>query len=146
MSLKIALRDFVEYWMARILGKILWPPTSVAILAEDERGVLALQVNDHHELPGGLMKAGELPKEAGKREVKEETGFEVELGNLLDMRTSSRGNMGIHYFFEGEIVGGEPDGSWEGEPVFIPVDDVKEKKWRLHHSHIHEYLFPDENH
>lgn len=106
---------------------------------------MALQVDGHHELPGGLIDAGELPRETGRREVKEETGFDVDLGNLLDMRTDSRGNPGLHFFFEGEIVGGEKNGSWEGEPVFIPKNEIREREWRLHHSHIHEYLFPDED-
>ncbi|MDY6761909.1 MAG: NUDIX hydrolase [Candidatus Nanohaloarchaea archaeon] len=145
MSLLLTARDIVENVLSHTVGRVFWPPTSVAVLVEEDRGVLALDVDGHHELPGGLVKAGELPKEAGKREVKEETGFDVELGNLLDIRSDARGNPGIHFFFEAEIVGGEQDGSWEGEPVFIPREEVRERKWRLHHSHVHEYLFPDED-
>ena len=115
-------------------------------MVEKDDEVLALNVDDHYELPGGIIKAGEELKEAGKREVKEETGYDVELGDILDIHTSSRGNKGIHYFFEGELVGGEPHGSWEGKPEFIPVEEVQDRVWRLHHSHIHEYLFPNEDH
>lgn len=38
---------------------------------------------DHWELPGGKVEYKELPVEALKREVKEESGLEVEVINLL---------------------------------------------------------------
>lgn len=144
MSFRIWVRDTVEYHGARIIGTLFWPPTSAAALVKtDDNEVLTLNVDGHHELPGGIVKAGEDPRAAAKREVKEETGFDITVGNLLDIRTEARGNRGIHYYFEGNIVGGEKNGSWEGTPEFVPLDEVKDRVWRLHHSHVHEYLFPN---
>lgn len=143
MSFWIRLLNVAEYYLARIVGTVLWPPTSVAVLVETEDDeVLALDVMGRYELPGGLVKAGEGLRAAGKREVKEETGFTVAVGDLLDIRAGEN-SPGIHYFFEGTIVGGEKDGSWEGTPVFVPTDEIQDRVWRLHHAHVHEYLFAE---
>ncbi|MFB6076536.1 MAG: NUDIX hydrolase [Candidatus Nanohaloarchaea archaeon] len=142
MSLLIRLRNVLEYWLVRTIGRYLWAPPSAAVLVEDDRGVLALNVDGHYELPGGLIRAGEDPRTAARREVREETGMEIDVGDLIDFRTSQRGNAGLHFFFEGDVVGGDLDGSWEGDPEFVPVDEVRQKVWRLHHAHVDEYLFP----
>lgn len=143
MALPVRLLNRLEHLLAKVVGTVLWPPTSVAVLVETDDGeVLALNFLGRYELPGGLVKAEEGLREAGKREVKEETGFTVELGDLLDIRDGN--GPGIHYFFEGTIVDGEKDGSWEGKPVFIPKEEIRDRLWRLHHAHVHEYLFPDE--
>lgn len=139
------IRSFIkgpfERNLAKIVGKVFWPPVSVAVLAEgDHDDFLVLEAGKHHELPGGLIKSGEGLREAAEREFSEETGFKVEIKNLLDIRTSSNG---IHFFFRGKVVEGEKDGSWEGEPVFVKRNEMEDKAWRLEHSHVHEYLFPE---
>lgn len=144
MSLKQWLRNVVEYRLVGMISRLLWPPTSATALIEEDGEILALRFGDSYELPGGIVKAGETLKEGCRREVKEETGYDVEIGELLDVRTSHEGNGGHHFFFSAEITGGEESGSWEGEPTFVPKDEVQDRVWRLHHSHIEEYLFPEE--
>lgn len=138
------LKGTIETNAARIFGRVFWPPCASAIMAEGEHDdILALNAGEHYELPGGIIDQGEDMKEAAKREAKEETGFDVEVGDLMDIRVSD--NTGsIQFFFEGKVVGGDPKGSWEGEPEFIPKEEIEDKVWRLEHSHIHEYLFPRE--
>lgn len=132
----------IEHYGAKILGQVLWPPVSVAVLAEgDHEDYLVLDADSHYELPGGLIKRGEDLREAAKREFYEETGFEVDIGDLMDVRTSENG---VHFFFHGKVTGGEKSGSWEGTPEFVRGDEMLEKTWRLEHSHVHEYLFPEE--
>jgi 8-oxo-dGTP pyrophosphatase MutT (NUDIX family) len=110
----------------------------------DHDDILALDTGGHYELPGGIVNYGEEPREAAEREVLEETGFDVEIGDLLDIRVSDS-NGSIMYFFEGKVVGGEKEGSWEGDPEFVDKKKkMEEKVWRLEHSHVHEYLFPEE--
>lgn len=138
------LKQGVEPLLTMTIGKYFWPPCSVAVLAEgDHEDILALDADKHYRLPGGLIDAGEDPKSTARREVKEETGFEVEIGDLLDIKKSSEGNPGIHFFFEGKVTGGNKDGSWEGKPEFIDKKEIKDRIWKLEHSHIHEYLFPE---
>jgi len=139
------LVDFVkgpfERTLAKILGRVFWPPVSVAVLAEGENNdFLVLKRGSRHELPGGIIKTGEDLHESAEREFYEETGFKVDIHDLLDIRKTS---YGLTFFFRGDVLQGEKNSSWEGEPVFIKRNEIQDKVWRLEHSHIHEYLFPD---
>jgi 8-oxo-dGTP diphosphatase len=60
-------------------------------------------------MPAGYLEVDEDPRECAKREALEETGFEVNVGNLLGIYTyedDPRGN-GIVLLYQGEITGGE---------------------------------------
>ncbi|EHK01225.1 hypothetical protein HRED_09297, partial [Candidatus Haloredivivus sp. G17] len=46
-------------------------------------------------------------------------------------------------FFKGRVLEGEKNGSWEGRPEFVKREDMRDKAWRIEHSHVHQYLFPD---
>lgn len=145
MILRKFLKGYVEKYGARFFGRIFWPPTASVVMAEGENDdILALDAGGHYELPGGIIDFGEDMRDAARREAKEETGFDVEVGDLMDVRVNDT-NGSIMFFFDGKVVGGEAEGSWEGEPEFIDKNEIKEKVWRLEHSHIHEYLFPEEN-
>ncbi|MEC0264817.1 NUDIX hydrolase [Paenibacillus anseongense] len=50
--------------------------------------------------PGGGIKEGESPEQACIREVREETGFDIQLKGLLKERNKK-------YSFIGEVVGGD---------------------------------------
>lgn len=67
-------------------------------------------------LPGGRIEAGETPAEAAAREVREETGLEVEVGRLL--ATTVIGEFLVHDF-AAVAVGGE----------LRAGDDADEVRW-----------------
>ncbi|WEL23722.1 NUDIX domain-containing protein [Candidatus Nanohalovita haloferacivicina] len=143
MIFRKIMKNYIEKYGATILGNLLWPPVSSAVLAEGEHNdILALDTGDHYKLPGGLINSGEDMREAAKREALEETGFNVEIGDLLDVRVGDQTGS-ITFFFEGKVIDGEKDGSWEGRPEFIDKEEMKDKMWKLEHSHVHEYLFPN---
>jgi ADP-ribose pyrophosphatase YjhB (NUDIX family) len=72
-------------------------------------------------LPAGYMEQDELPEEAVRREVSEETGLEVRAG-ALDAVTALGGwqeQRGILLIYRAELLGGEPR----------PGDDAAEARW-----------------
>jgi 8-oxo-dGTP pyrophosphatase MutT (NUDIX family) len=143
MNLGLFIKKYPEKYLARLFSRIFWPPPSVTVLVHGENeDILVLNLDGEYRLPGGLIDSGEDPREAAKREVLEETGFEIDLHNILDVRTHDKG--GFTIFFEADVKEGEKSGSWEGQPEFVPKEEVREKVWALHHSHIHEYLFPED--
>jgi ADP-ribose pyrophosphatase YjhB (NUDIX family) len=60
-------------------------------------------------IPGGEIKTGERLLEGAAREVLEETGFEVEVGELIDVRESinAKKHHSVRFTFAGRIIGGE---------------------------------------
>lgn len=86
-------------------GFIHFPDPKVAVvgLIEATDRVLLIRravepARGHWALPGGYMDAGELPVAALCREVREEVGIEIEVGELLDifpMTNSGGASLGI---------------------------------------------------
>jgi 8-oxo-dGTP diphosphatase len=59
-------------------------------------------------LPGGGIDFGEDPMDGAIREFEEETGYIVEIDNLLGIDTIVRPDFhGVRVIYEGQIVGGE---------------------------------------
>lgn len=87
---------------------------------------------DAWTLPGGGIEFGEHPREAAVREVAEETGLRVEIGEMLgiDSLVHDSGDGKAHALrvvFLGEVVGGtlrpEADGSTD-EAAWVPLEEL----------------------
>lgn len=68
-------------------------------------------------LPGGCHDLGETPKECAERECREESGYEVEVTDLLGVYSSNRyeyinypwkENEFCHVLYRAKLVGGQP--------------------------------------
>lgn len=66
-------------------------------------------------LPGGYMKAGEHPREALEREIKEESNLVVSVDDSLKTRTD-RDEARLDMCYIGELIGGD----------FTPTNEVSE--------------------
>jgi 8-oxo-dGTP pyrophosphatase MutT (NUDIX family) len=67
--------------------KIRFKGQRVAVIILDGRKILLIHRfrdgNDYHVIPGGHVEPGETLEETAIREIKEETGFDIELGEKI---------------------------------------------------------------
>jgi len=83
--------------------------TSAGILFFDADGRVMLvepTYKDHWEIPGGIMEGGETPREACRREVKEELGLDIEPGRLLVVDWAPAPPVGdkVLFVFDGGVL------------------------------------------
>ncbi len=84
------------------------------------------------EFPAGTVDPGELPEEAARRELREETGYEAdtmqEIG-VLSPNPAFMSNFTHTFFSEGlKLVGGQQLDTHESIRVHsVPIDEVREK-------------------
>ena len=112
-----------------------------ALLFDDEGRVLLALWNERPErlwtLPGGGVDLEETASEAAVREVREETGYEIELVQLLGVDSlvvrEDRADGGrrplksVRVVFEGRVVAGELANEVDGttdEARWLPLADV----------------------
>jgi 8-oxo-dGTP pyrophosphatase MutT (NUDIX family) len=95
------------------LNQLSFRPAVYSIIVQDEKILLSKQW-DGYDFPGGGIELGESTEDAVMREVKEETGLEVEVGKIVYANNSFfklpfKGDFvhSIHLYFECEVVGGE---------------------------------------
>jgi len=100
-------------------------PPFCCVAAVVERGdeVLFLRRSDGQGLclPGGYMKMGEQPADAIAREVAEETGFIVQVGELLDVLPDTASPIkSVNVVYACTILEGQLRSSSEGVPCWMP--------------------------
>jgi ADP-ribose pyrophosphatase YjhB (NUDIX family) len=76
------------------------------------------------DVPGGFLEEGEDPVAGLRRELLEETGLEIEVGDFVGVFTDTYGdgpdaNAVLNLVWEARIASGEP----------APADDVSELRW-----------------
>jgi 8-oxo-dGTP diphosphatase len=102
--------------------------TAGALVEEDGRVLLARRALEpfkgRWDIPGGFLDEGEHPLDGLRRELREETGLEVEPVDFLGFWMDSYGGDStaeatLNLYWTARVVGGEPE----------PDDDVNELRW-----------------
>ncbi len=115
----------LPFWLQGILSRIIRPSFQVfaaAVIFDRDQRIL-LEKLTYQEiyswgLPGGNLNPGEEPEAAVVREVKEETGFDVEVKKLLMVKNANAKHI-LGLFYWCEISGGS----------FSPTMEVSEIKY-----------------
>ncbi len=98
--------------------------TASALPEDDGRILLARRAHDPFrglwDVVGGFVAEGEHPLDGLRREVREETGLELEVGRLLGIWMGDYGGRAtLNLFWTGRLGPGEPRAA----------DDVEELRW-----------------
>ncbi|TFD94521.1 NUDIX hydrolase [Jeotgalibacillus sp. R-1-5s-1] len=103
------------------------------VLNDDHENVLMVKNRgkngSYFTLPGGAVEQGETLAEAAEREVKEETGYEVKVGNILCVTEAffdEPNHHAVFFTFSGEIKGGDIDLSNPEEIESVEWQSLKE--------------------
>ena len=118
------------------------PAPTACALCVDERGRLLLARRAHPpyeglwDTPGGFLEEDEHPLDALRRELREETGLDVEPGRFLGVwmdrySEDESGPWTLNLYWQARVLGGEPQAAddvselrWFGRDELPPADEV----------------------
>ena len=110
------------------LGQIS-PLLGAGMVIEQDSKFLLIDRSDGlgYTIPGGIVRHRETVEQCVLREIREETGYEVNIAGLVGIYSSLKRDprfRAVAIVFKGSIVSGTPHGSSEGEPCWRSPDEV----------------------
>lgn len=78
-----------------------------ALLFDEDTNKILMVFNRNGtwSLPGGAVEAGETLQEATIREVKEETGYDIKVGNIVALNEAFKDKNHVHFItYHGQII------------------------------------------
>ncbi len=128
LALKKLVGVFFNVLNVLLLGNL--PPfgTVCLIIEQDEQCLVIKRPEGPVVLPGGFMRWKECSAQTAQREGKEETGLDLEIGEIIGSYTSTLGGFTlkdittmstITIVHRAQIVGGQLRSSIEGRPYWV---------------------------
>jgi len=130
-SFLLKIWKLIPLWLKILLARLFWPRYMVAVAAViiDSTGHILLGKHTYRKkhpwgLLAGVLEYGEAPEKAIVREIQEETGFNVEVEQLLKA-VSAKEDHHISLVYLCRIV----DGAFQASPEisvvqYFPSDDL----------------------
>ena len=110
------------------LGQIS-PLLGAGAIIEQDSKILLIDRSDGlgYTIPGGIVRHKETLEQCVLREVREETGYEINLIGLVGVYSSLKRDprfRAIAIVYKGSILSGTPHGSGEGDPCWHTPEEV----------------------
>jgi 8-oxo-dGTP diphosphatase len=110
------------------LGQIS-PILSACIIIERDGKILLIERSDGlgYTIPGGIVRYNETVEQCVLREAREETGYEVELAEIVGVYSSLERDprfRAVSIAYKGSITGGSEHGSGEGETCWREPGEI----------------------
>ena len=122
-------------------------PASAVVIVQDERILLVKRAVEPRKglwsLPAGFIEIDETVRECAVRELKEETGLDVELDGIVDVATvfDDPRYVCLLVVFSGHVVGGELEaGDDAAEVGFFAAEDLPPIAFKTHAQIIKQVL------
>lgn len=131
LFLRFLLASFQRVFYVLSAGQM--PPfASVAVVVQSGEQILMIKRSDGRGwgLPGGFVKMYESVEAAARREVREETGFEVELTGVLGTLSGERKGVwvrSVDVVFSARITSGALRSSHEGRGAWVRLHEVRDQ-------------------
>ncbi len=140
-TVKGHLLKYATVILARVTKGYLPPLSTVAAIIEDGQHLLMVDRSDGlgYSLPGGIMRWDESVYCALARETKEETGYDIEVLQLLNNYSGSNRDPRVNAVcmtYTAKCIGGALASSDEGEPKWIPRGKLFDYKLAFDHREI----------
>lgn len=124
------------------LGNFPPPFVSAVVVIREGNKVLLIERSDGLglSLPGGFVKLREKIEDAAQREVKEETGLDIEISNIIALLSGERRGTKIYsvdVVYEGIIKSNyKLSDSFEGSCKWINIENINQYKIALDYSDV----------